>query len=182
MLMIRLSRVGKKKQPQYRLVVSEKRKDPWGDNLEILGFYDPLTDPKTFEFKKDRILHWISNGAQPSDTVHNLLVKAGVIDAKKKRATKGDIKKRLDAAKEAEAKAKEASAAAKAEADNKEKEAESAAAESEAEAPVEGGEAPEAAPDAEAPVAEEKKEEASAEAEEKKESTDAADKEEEKKA
>ena len=112
MLMIRLSRMGKKKRPSYRVVVSEKHKDPWGNYLEQVGFYDPLSEPKTVQFEKERILYWISQGAQPSETVHNLLVSAGVIDGKKIRATKGDIKKREEVAKAAAEKAKEESASA----------------------------------------------------------------------
>lgn len=81
MLMIRLSRVGKKKQPTYRLIVSDKRKDPWGNYLENLGNYNPRT--KKAELKKDRIKEWIGKGAQPSDTVHNLLIENGVIEGKK---------------------------------------------------------------------------------------------------
>jgi small subunit ribosomal protein S16 len=75
MLTIRLSRVGKKKQPSYRLIVSEKSKDPWGKYLENLGNYNPLTNPATVTFKTDRIKHWLAQGAQASDTVWNLLSK-----------------------------------------------------------------------------------------------------------
>ena len=60
MLVIRLSRVGKKKQPEYRLIVSEKTKDPWGKVKEILGFIRPRTKPKTINIKKDRIAYWLS--------------------------------------------------------------------------------------------------------------------------
>ena len=92
MLRIRLSRVGKKKRPSYRVVVSERHKDPWGDHIEIVGFYDPVAEPKQVRFENDRVLYWLSVGAQPTPTVHNLLVDAGVVDAKKVRATKGDQK------------------------------------------------------------------------------------------
>ena len=57
-----------------------------GSYLEQVGFYDPLSEPKTIRFEKDRVLHWISVGAQPSATVHNLLVKSGVIEGAKQRA------------------------------------------------------------------------------------------------
>lgn len=92
MLKIRLSRVGKKKKLAYRVVVSENHKDPWGDYIEQVGFYDPLSKPKTIQFKKDRVLHWLSVGAKASASVHNLLVNTGVVEGKKIRATKGDIK------------------------------------------------------------------------------------------
>ena len=72
MLMIRLSRVGKKHHPLYRVVISEKRKDMAGDYLELLGQYDPHTN--IANLKAERIKYWISKGAQTSGTVHNLLV------------------------------------------------------------------------------------------------------------
>lgn len=80
MLTIRLSRVGRTKQPFYRLIISEKTKDTWGDSLEILGSYNPRS--KEFITKKERITHWLSKGAQTSATVHNLFVKHGLISAK----------------------------------------------------------------------------------------------------
>jgi small subunit ribosomal protein S16 len=88
MLMIRLSRIGKKKQPSYRLIISEKTKDPWGEALEILGFYNPRTEPPTVNFKKERIKHWLSKGAQISVTVHNLLASEKIIDSPKIKVSK----------------------------------------------------------------------------------------------
>lgn len=82
--MIRLSRVGKKGYPTYRLIISEKQRDPYGKALEILGAYNPHT--KNLEAKADRIKHWISMGAQMSDTVNNLLVTKKVIDGKKTKS------------------------------------------------------------------------------------------------
>ena len=92
MIVLRLTRVGKKKQPSYRLVVQEKHKDPWGKAFEILGQYNPRTNPKTINFKADRIKEWLAKGAQPSATVHNLLVDAKIITAEKVNATMGDKK------------------------------------------------------------------------------------------
>lgn len=89
MVVIRLSRVGKKKFPSYRIIVSDKRKDPWGDYLEKVGFYNPLEKPKRIEFNAERVQYWLSKGAKPSATVHNLLVDAGVVKAGKQKATKG---------------------------------------------------------------------------------------------
>ncbi|MDD5043781.1 MAG: 30S ribosomal protein S16 [Patescibacteria group bacterium] len=83
MLSIRLSRVGKTKQPSYRLIVVEKSKDPFGTYLEQLGFYNPRTNPKTIQLNAERIKYWIGKGAQPSDTIHNLLVDAKIIDQSK---------------------------------------------------------------------------------------------------
>ena len=97
MVVIRLSRVGKSVHPSYRVVVSDKRKDPWGDSLEVVGFYDPIRKPKVIEFKQDRVLHWLSVGAQPSPTVHNLLADAKIVPGKKRRASKNVKKEEVKA-------------------------------------------------------------------------------------
>jgi len=82
MLRIRLFRVGKKNQPFFKIVAIDKKAPPRGGRpLEILGFYNPLTKEKGF--KKDRILHWISVGAKPSDTVYNLLITENILKGKK---------------------------------------------------------------------------------------------------
>jgi len=78
MVKIRLTRVGKKKQPSYRLVAAPSRSPRDGRFIEILGHYNPLTDPPTVSFKEDRIMHWLKEGAQPSDSVKQLLQKAGI--------------------------------------------------------------------------------------------------------
>jgi small subunit ribosomal protein S16 len=85
MLTIRLSRVGKKKQPSYRLIVSEKSKDPWGKYLENLGHFNPLVEPPAITFKTDRIKHWLSKGAQASDTVWNLFVDQKLVEGEKRK-------------------------------------------------------------------------------------------------
>ena len=92
MLTIRLTRVGKKKQPSYRFIVSEKARDPWGKALELLGTYNPLTNPATIKLEKERINYWISKGAQCSETVWNLFVDQGIVQGAKKRVN--TIKKR----------------------------------------------------------------------------------------
>ena len=86
MLTIRLSRVGKKKHPSYRLIISEKGRDPWGTNLENLGQYDPLATPKKIAFDAERIKYWISKGAQTSATVRNLLIDQKIIEGEKAKA------------------------------------------------------------------------------------------------
>src|SRR3990167_8819293 len=92
MLTIRLTRKGKKNQPFFRVVVIDKRRSSKGGRpSEILGYIDPLTKRKSL--KKERILHWIKNGAQPSDTVHNLLVSEKIIEAKKINVSKKSKKK-----------------------------------------------------------------------------------------
>ena len=78
---IRLSRVGATKRPAYRVVAIEGRKPRDGRSLEILGYYDPLTDPATVKIEAERVRTWISKGAQPSDTVVRLLRQVG-LDAK----------------------------------------------------------------------------------------------------
>jgi len=91
MLKIIFSRRGKRNQPFFRLIVLEKTKDPWGDFLEDLGYYNPLT--KKGSFKVERIKHWLSHGAQPSGRIHNLLIDKGVIKGKKVKVTKTKPKK-----------------------------------------------------------------------------------------
>ncbi len=84
MIVIRLQRVGKKNQPSYRVVLAEKTAPVKGKFIEILGNYNPVL--KTKSFKKDRILHWLSKGAQASPTIHNLLVGEKIIDKPKVKA------------------------------------------------------------------------------------------------
>ncbi len=82
MLKIRLQRVGRKNDASFRVVVIESQRGPKAGNaLEVLGFYDPKKN--VIEIKGDRVTHWISVGAQASDTVHNLLVKQKIIKGKK---------------------------------------------------------------------------------------------------
>lgn len=87
MLAIKLSRTGKTKQPYYRLIVLEKTKDPWGDYLENLGYVNTRTDPPTYQLKDERVKYWLSKGAQPTDTVHNILVTKGLIVAPKRKVS-----------------------------------------------------------------------------------------------
>lgn len=82
MLVIRFFRVGKKNQPSFKIVVTDKRKPPkGGEFLEEVGFYNPLTKEKIL--RQERIKYWLSVGAKPSDTVYNLLVKEKIIEGKK---------------------------------------------------------------------------------------------------
>ncbi len=83
MLKIRLQRTGRKNNPSFRVIVTDSHRGPKsGNHVELLGSYDPRKDTKTI--KADRVLHWISKGAQVSDTVHNLLVSEGIIKGDKK--------------------------------------------------------------------------------------------------
>lgn len=70
---IRLARTGRKKIAMYRVVAADSRTQRDGKFLETIGFYDPQTTPKTFNFKVDRVAHWIKRGAEPTLTVKNLL-------------------------------------------------------------------------------------------------------------
>ncbi len=81
MLAIKLKRIGKKKQASFRVVVAERRSKLNGRSLEDLGWSNPRSD--TFKVNKERIIHWIGVGAKPTDTVHNLLIKANVIEGAK---------------------------------------------------------------------------------------------------
>lgn len=80
MLKIRLSRRGKKRQPSYRVVVTDVNSKRDGRIVERIGHYNPLTDPAEFAIKEDRALHWLSVGAQPTDAVRRLLDKQGTFD------------------------------------------------------------------------------------------------------
>jgi small subunit ribosomal protein S16 len=74
-LMIRLARVGARKQPHYRVVVIEKDRARNGRSVEVVGTYNPRTEPATVDFKRDRIDYWTAKGAQLSETVGKLLAK-----------------------------------------------------------------------------------------------------------
>jgi len=82
MLVIRLFRIGKKNQPSFKIVVTDKKNPPRGGRfVEEVGTYNPVTKGKTL--KQERLKYWVSQGAQPSATVHNLLVKEGILQDKK---------------------------------------------------------------------------------------------------
>jgi len=104
MLTIRLTRVGKTKQPTYRLIVSEKTRDPWGKSLEILGTYNPRLQPAKVDFKTERVKHWLSKGAQCSDTVWNILLDQKVVEGNKRKVTTISDRRKERTAKKAAAK------------------------------------------------------------------------------
>src|SRR4030042_2594876 len=93
-LIIRLQRVGKKNQPSYRIILAEKTYPVQGKFIEILGNYNPRL--KTKVFKKERLLYWISKGAQKSPTVHNLLVSEKIIEGPKVKAWTPKKKKKIE--------------------------------------------------------------------------------------
>ena len=89
MVKIRLRRVGAKKKPQYRLVVADSRSPRDGAFIEIIGHYNPLTDPEMVVVAEDKARYWLERGAPPTDTAARLLAKAGIIEESKAR--KGEI-------------------------------------------------------------------------------------------
>lgn len=89
MIKLRLRRMGAKKQPSYRIVAADVRSPRDGRFIEIVGFYNPQTDPYTLQVNEERAKYWLDHGAQPTDTVRSLLVKSGVIPPRS-FATGGD--------------------------------------------------------------------------------------------
>lgn len=86
MLTIKLAKTGKTNKKMFRLVVSEKTQDPYGDVLEILGSYNPHS--KALAVKAERVKHWLSKGAQLTATVNNLLVGQKIVEGEKLKASK----------------------------------------------------------------------------------------------
>ena len=80
MLRIRLRRIGAKKKPSYRLVVADIRAPRDGAFVDIVGHYNPLTDPETIVIKEEKVLYWLKQGAQPTNTTARLLNKAGIME------------------------------------------------------------------------------------------------------
>lgn len=78
MLKIRLARVGKKKAPSYRVVIADARAPRDGRYVEIVGHYNPRTEPTTFEVDADKVRDWLSKGAQPTERVEKLLTAKGI--------------------------------------------------------------------------------------------------------
>jgi small subunit ribosomal protein S16 len=93
MVKIRLRRMGAKKQPTYRFVVADSRSPRDGKFIEILGHYNPRTEPKTLEVDEIKAREWLSKGAQPSLTVQRLFAEKGIMAAPPHRATKRQPRK-----------------------------------------------------------------------------------------
>ena len=85
---LRLTRMGKKKQPMYRVVATDSHTKRDGEYIELIGTYNPLTKPATVKINEEVALKWLNNGAIPTDTVRNLFSKEGIMkkfaDSKKK--------------------------------------------------------------------------------------------------
>ena len=101
---MRLTKVGKKGRPEFRLIVVDKHKDPWGKAVEILGSRNPRTKENIFNI--ERIKYWLSKGAQPTATVHNVLVDMKLREGKKQSVTNISKKRTVKIAKKAEDKKK----------------------------------------------------------------------------
>ncbi len=80
MVKIRLRRMGAKKQPTYRFVVADARSPRDGRFIEILGHYNPRTEPRTIVVNEEKAKAWLSKGAQPSDTVRRLFAEKGIVE------------------------------------------------------------------------------------------------------
>lgn len=147
MLRIRLTRVGKKKQPAYRIVVADSRSPRDGSFLKIIGHYNPLTEPATLVVKEEEAVHWLEKGAKPSDTAAKLLTRIGVMERAGRPPMRYEGKDVAPKPKK-EAKAEAAPAEPKARAQTKAPAAEVAAEPAaEAETVLEETEAPEPAPE-----------------------------------
>jgi small subunit ribosomal protein S16 len=105
MLTIRLQRVGTTKKPSFRITISEKARDTQGTYLENLGNYNPHDSENKITVKADRVLYWISKGAQMSPTINNLFIKNGVIKGDKQKSVylSDDRRKKMAEKKKAEA-------------------------------------------------------------------------------
>lgn len=108
---LRLSRMGKKRQPIYKVVAADARSPRDGRIIEAIGLYNPKTEPATVEIKEERALYWLGVGAQPTTTVKNILSKQGIL-LKKELISKGLSEDKVNAEIEAYVKNQEAKLAA----------------------------------------------------------------------
>ena len=108
---LRLRRMGKKKQPIYKVVAADARSPRDGKFIETIGLYNPKTDPATVEIKETRAMYWLGVGAQPTDTVKNLLSNKGII-LKRELIKKGLSEEQISAKLDEWKKLKEANLAA----------------------------------------------------------------------
>lgn len=111
---MRLRREGKKKQPHYRIVVTDARSPRDGRFLEDLGYYHPLSEPSSIKLDHDRALQWLRHGAQPTEAVQNLLRIEGVWEAWRPREAEVQAKRRERRTQRREQKASERGEAAEA--------------------------------------------------------------------
>lgn len=96
---LRLRRMGKKKQPIYKIVAADSRSPRDGKFLEAIGLYNPLTNPHTVEIDEERVQYWLGNGAQPTLTVKSLLSQKGILlknDLKKRKFSEDRVKTEIE--------------------------------------------------------------------------------------
>ena len=155
MISIRLSRVGTKRAPVYRVVVMPKHNDPWAIATEILGHYNPRKNPIELVLNTERVKYWLGQGAETSDTMWNLLVDQKIVEGKKRSKShiSGTRAKKLGE-EAAEEKAKVAEKAKKAQEEAAQAKEAAAQAKEAAAAAKEAARAAAEAPVAEAPIAE----------------------------
>ncbi len=103
MVRLRFRRVGMKGQPSYRIVAADKESPRDGRYLEIIGFYNPRTEPATVTVKEDRVFHWMQNGAKPTEFVEQVLKTAGTMDRWERFKKGEDLEALTKEAEEAEA-------------------------------------------------------------------------------
>lgn len=103
MVRIRLRRTGAKKQPSYRIVAANREDPRDGRFLEVLGFYNPRTQPETIHMEEDRVFYWLSVGAQPSDSVSQLFRIMGTMERFERFKAGEDVEKLVEEAAAAEA-------------------------------------------------------------------------------
>ena len=102
MVRLRLRQVGSKGQPSYRIVAAEKEAPRDGRFLEILGFYNPRTDPATITLKEERVYDWLSKGAQPSESATMVFRSAGLLDRFERYKKGEEVGTLIEEAKKAE--------------------------------------------------------------------------------
>jgi small subunit ribosomal protein S16 len=103
MVRIRLRKIGAKAQPSYRIVVADKETQRDGRFLEIVGFYNPRTEPATITIKEDLVYDWLKKGAQPSESVNQIFRSAGLLDRFERLKKGEELETLLAEAKTAEA-------------------------------------------------------------------------------
>ena len=96
---IRLTRLGDKKSPVYRVVVADARTSRDGKAIDNLGYFNPLVEENGLKLDKEKTLTWLKNGAQPTETARTLLVKAGIVENAKPYTPKKIVPKKKDAKK-----------------------------------------------------------------------------------
>jgi len=102
MVRLRFRRVGMRGQPSYRIVAADKESPRDGRYLEILGFYNPRTEPATVTVKEDRVFHWMKNGARPTESVEQVLKTVGTMDRWERFKKGEDLEALMKEAEEAE--------------------------------------------------------------------------------